>query len=182
MSRVLVLTGLPGSGKSVASEIAGMMGIPVITMGDLIRAETAIRGLEPNGDNIGKVAVDLRKEFGDDVVLRRLWPDIQAAVSKHPLVLIDGMRSTPEKEALIELMGNEPDILAILASERIRNSRLSGRGRSDDEGTSTRDTRERNWGVEAIIDEANYRIRNEDGLNSFRAEVKALLEGLSRTD
>ena len=72
MSRVLVLTGLPGSGKSVASGIAVMMGIPVITMGDLIRAETAIRGLEPNGDNIGKVAVDLRKEFGDDVVLRRL--------------------------------------------------------------------------------------------------------------
>ena len=182
MSRVLVLTGLPGSGKSVASEIAVMMDIPVITMGDLIRAETAKRGLEPNGDNIGEVAVDLRKEFGDDVVLRRLWPDIQNAVSKHPLVLIDGMRSTPEKEALIELMGDEPDILAILASESTRDSRLSGRGRSDDEGTSIRDTRERNWGVEALIDEANYRIHNEDDINSFRTEVKALLEGLSRTD
>ena len=56
MSRVLVLTGLPGSGKSVASEIAEKMGIPVFTMGDVIRTETAKRGLEPNGDNIGAVS------------------------------------------------------------------------------------------------------------------------------
>mgnify|MGYP001204576209 FL=1 len=182
MSRILVLTGLPGSGKSVASEIAVIMGIPVITMGDVIRAETAKRGLEPNGDNIGKVAVDLRKEFGDDIVLRRLWPEIHDAINKNPLVIIDGMRSTPEKEALVELMGEEPDILAIIASENTRNSRLRGRGRSDDEGTATRDTRERSWGVEALISEANHRIQNEYDINSFREEVKVLLEGLGRGD
>ncbi len=180
MSRILVLTGLPGSGKSVASEIAVMMGIPVITMGDVIRAETAKRGLEPNGDNIGEVAVDLRKEFGDDIVLRRLWPEIRNAINKHPLVIIDGMRSTPEKEALVELMGEEPDILAIIASEDTRNSRLRGRGRSDDGGTTTRDTRERSWGVEALISEAKHRIQNECDINSFREEVKVLLEGLGR--
>lgn len=178
MSRILVLTGLPGSGKSVASEIAVIMGIPVITMGDVIRAETAKRGLEPNGDNIGEVAVDLRKEFGDDIVLRRLWPEIRNAINKHPLIIIDGMRSTPEKDALVELMGEEPDILAIIASEDTRNSRLRGRGRSDDEGTSTRDTRERNWGVEALISEAKHRIHNEYDINFFREEVKVLLEGL----
>lgn len=182
MSRVLVLTGLPGSGKSVASEIAEKMGIPVFTMGDVIRTETAKRGLEPNGDNIGEVAVDLRKKFGDDIVLRRLWPDIHRGVNKHPLVLIDGMRSIPEKDTLVELLGEKPDILAIIASEGTRNSRLSGRGRSDDEGTSIRDTRERSWGVEALISEANHRIQNENDINYFREEVKALLEGLSRTD
>ena len=180
MSRILVLTGLPGSGKSVASEIAVIMGIPVITMGDVIRAETAKRGLEPTGDNIGEVAVDLRKEFGDDIVLRRIWPEIRNAINKHPLVIIDGMRSTPEKEALVELMGEEPDILAIIASEDTRNSRLRGRGRSDDEGTATRDTRERSWGVEALISEAKHRIQNEYDINSFREEVKVLLEGLGR--
>ena len=36
-------------------------------MGDVIRTETAKRGLEPNGENIGEVAVDLRKKFGDDI-------------------------------------------------------------------------------------------------------------------
>ena len=182
MSKVVVLTGLPGSGKSVASKIAEIMGIPVITMGDVIRAETTKRGLEPNGDNIGWVAVNLRKEFGDDVVLRRLWPDIRDAVTKHPLVIIDGMRSTSEKGALVELMEDEPEILAIIASEDTRNSRLKGRGRSDDEGTVTRDKRERGWGVEALISEAKHRVQNENDIDSFREEVKALLESLSRTE
>lgn len=182
MSNILVLTGLPGSGKSVASEIAVIMGIPVITMGDVIRAETAKRGLEPNGDNIGKVAVDLRKEFGDDIVMRRLWPEIQNVTKKHPLVIIDGMRSIPEKEALVELMGEEPDILAIIASEHTRNSRLRERGRSDDEGTASRDTRERGWGVESLISKANHRISNEYDINSFREEVKVLLDSLGRVD
>ena len=71
MSKVLVLTGLPGSGKSVASEIAKSMNIPIIIMGNVIRRETAERGLEPNSINIGMVAMDLRKKFGDDVVIKK---------------------------------------------------------------------------------------------------------------
>ena len=37
MSKVLVLAGLPGSGKSVASDIAKSMNIPVIIMGNGVK-------------------------------------------------------------------------------------------------------------------------------------------------
>ena len=70
MSKVLVLAGLPGSGKSVASEIAKSMNIPIIIMGNVIRRETAERGLEPNSRNIGMVAEDLREKFGDEAVIK----------------------------------------------------------------------------------------------------------------
>ena len=203
MSKVLVLAGLPGSGKSVASDIAKSMNIPVIIMGNVIRRETAERGLEPNSRNIGMVASDLREKFGDDVVLQRIWPLISQELKNNKLVLIDGMRSIAERDALVQLMGFEPEILAILASENIRNSRLIQRKRSDDldiESTkenkknlkqinkeknhviSERDAREKGWGVESLLERANYKIDNEDSMELFRISVKALLERLNNPD
>ena len=196
MSKVLVLTGLPGSGKSVASEIAKSMNIPIIIMGNVIRRETAERGLEPNSRNIGMVAIDLREKFGDDVVLQRIWPIISEELKHNNLVLIDGMRSIAEKNALVQLMGFEPEILAILASEDIRNSRLIERKRSDDvelelieedkktknQAISERDAREKGWGVESLLDQAHYQLLNEDSLDLFRISVKALLERLNNPE
>ena len=203
MSKVLVLAGLPGSGKSVASDIAKSMNIPVIIMGNVIRRETAERGLEPNSKNIGMVASDLREKFGDDVVLQRIWPIISQELKNNNLVLIDGMRSIAERDSLVQLMGFEPEILAILASENIRNSRLIQRKRSDDldiESTkenkknlkqinkeknhviSERDAREKGWGVESLLERANYKINNEDSIELFRISVKALLERLNNPD
>ena len=203
MSKVLVLTGLPGSGKSVASEIAESMEIPIIIMGNVIRRETAERGLEPNSKNIGMVATNLRETYGDDVVLQRIWPLISEELKNNNLVLIDGMRSIAEKNALVELMGFEPEILAILASEDIRNARLIERKRSDDvnlkltknekkltteineeknHAISERDIREKGWGVESLIEQAKYKIENQDSVDSFRIRVKALLERLNNHD
>ncbi len=201
MPKVLVLTGLPGSGKSEAAKIAKLLDIPVFSMGDVIRTETTNRGLEANSQNIGMVAMNLREEFGDDIVLQRLWPIVRDALIINNIVLIDGMRSIAEKNALIQLMGFEPEILAILASEDIRNSRLVGRKRSDDvkidkdgkvidftdeteknHAISERDKREKGWGVEELLEQANYKIDNEDSMDSFRTDVKALLEGLNTPD
>ena len=105
-----------------------------------------------------------------------------------------------EKNALVQLMGFEPEILAILAAEDIRNSRLIQRKRSDDveieftendkktkiqikeeknQAISERDTREKGWGVESLLEQANYKIDNEDSMDSFRITVKALLERLN---
>tara|TARA_B100001996_G_scaffold181228_1_gene138390 strand:+ start:528 stop:1175 length:648 start_codon:yes stop_codon:yes gene_type:complete len=206
MSKALVLAGLPGSGKSVASDIAKAIGIPVVTMGDVIRAETRTRGLEATSKNIGMVAEDLRAKFGEDIVLRKSWPSISEALENHPLIIIDGMRSLAEEEALIELMGKPPMILAVIASEEVRNTRLIERKRSDDivftkstgekifieikhgekssqhDAISERDTRERAWGVETLLNRADFRIENEDSIDSFRTTVKALLEGLNCID
>ena len=44
---------------------------------------------------------------------------------------------------------------------------------------SERDTREKGWGVESLLEQANYKIDNEDSMDSFRITVKALLERLN---
>ena len=46
MSLVLAVCGMPGSGKGEFASIFIEQNIPVLSMGDMIRAEVASRGLE----------------------------------------------------------------------------------------------------------------------------------------
>ena len=51
---VVGLAGMPGSGKSLVVETARELGYAIVVMGDVIREETAKRGLELTPQNVGK--------------------------------------------------------------------------------------------------------------------------------
>ena len=57
---VIGLAGMPGSGKSVVVDTARELGYDIVVMGDVIRQETAKRGLELTPQNVGKVMLELR--------------------------------------------------------------------------------------------------------------------------
>ncbi|WP_243674686.1 AAA family ATPase [Vulcanisaeta distributa] len=40
-----MITGLPGSGKTIVSDVARELGLPVVTMGDIIREEAVKSGI-----------------------------------------------------------------------------------------------------------------------------------------
>ena len=61
---IVGLTGMPGSGKSIVVEAAREIGYDIITMGDVVREETANGGLDPTPSNIGEVMLELRKKGG----------------------------------------------------------------------------------------------------------------------
>ena len=61
--QIMGISGMPGSGKSVVSEMAADKGAKIVSMGDIIREEAKKRG-EPSKET----AVNLRKEFGDNIV------------------------------------------------------------------------------------------------------------------
>ncbi|MDP2841306.1 MAG: AAA family ATPase, partial [Candidatus Methanoperedens sp.] len=60
--KLIAFVGMPASGKSEAAAIARRLGIPVVNLGDVVRVETAKRGLEPNDENIGGTGTALRRE------------------------------------------------------------------------------------------------------------------------
>ena len=70
--KVIGVTGLPGSGKSVVSRVAKSLKIPIVRMGDVIRDEAEKRGSTP-----GEVAVKLREEYGEFVVAERCVESIK---------------------------------------------------------------------------------------------------------
>ena len=61
--QVMGISGLPGSGKSLVSEMASERGAIIVSMGDIIREEAKKRG-----ESTKETATNLRKEHGEYIV------------------------------------------------------------------------------------------------------------------
>ena len=185
--RVIGTVGLPGSGKGEAAAVASDLDIPVVTMGDVVRAETGARGLDPYTDH-GSVAKALREEEGPAAIATRSLPMIESYLESHDRVLVDGLRSGTEVEAFEERFDDEFVLLSVEAPFDLRAQRLSGRGRDTTEadggeGLRERDERERGFGMDDAMDRADVRIENTGTLEEFQEAIRSLLtEGPDAVD
>lgn len=161
MLRIVAVTGMPGAGKSTAAEALVKKGWKLVVMGDVIRAETKRRGLEPNAKNTGAVMKLLREQKGEAAVADLCLEEILRGGAER--VVIDGIRSMAEVDAFRK----EAKVLlvAVGASPSRRFGLLKDRGRSDDplslEMFAARDRRELDVGIGASIALADETVSNE---------------------
>ncbi|WP_132056657.1 AAA family ATPase [Halorussus amylolyticus] len=186
--RVIGTVGLPGSGKGEAASVAEELGIPVVTMGDVIRQECRDRGLDP-AEHHGEIASALREENGLDAIAQRSLPVIEEALEDSDTVLVDGIRAGVEVERFEEAFGDSFSLVSIEAPFEVRAERVSERGRDstdDSESLRERDERERGFGMDAAIERADATIRNTGTLAAFHEKIRALLtegvEALERVE
>lgn len=153
---------MPGAGKSTIAEGLKLKGYEIINMGDAVRAEAKNRNLEPNGENLGKLMLELREKNGPGAVANLIKPQIQN--SQSDVIIIDGIRSNAEIQVL-KNSGNLK-ILFINASTDTRFEYLTNRGRSDDpenrETFEKRDDRELGVGISTSIALADETISNNN--------------------
>ncbi|MFB6227780.1 MAG: AAA family ATPase [Halobacteriales archaeon] len=175
---VIGIVGLPGSGKSEAAAVAREQGIPVVTMGDVIRAACRERGLDP-ATHHGEVAGALREENGPGAIAKRSLPVIEEALADAATVVVEGIRSDVEVEIFEDAFGEAFTLASIEAPFDVRAERIDARGRDDTgaESLRERDKRERGFGMGAAMDRADVAIENTGSLESFRAEIRKLLAG-----
>lgn len=175
--KLIAFVGMPASGKSEAAAIAKKLGIPVVNMGDVVREETARRGLSPTDENIGGIGTALRREEGMDVIAKRCVPKIRAIKSK--VVIIDGIRNINEIEYYKKEFGNDFRLIAINTPFDIRFERVKMRARSDDmksmEELKRRDEREKGWGLDRAIEKADINSDNTGSIEEFRKKMEQLL-------
>jgi len=173
---VIGVVGLPGSGKSEAAAVADERGIPVVTMGDVIRRACRERGLDPASHH-GEVAQALRNEGGPAAIAEKSVPMIEDALVAYDTVLVDGIRSDAEVERFVEAFGDDFTLVAIEAPFEVRADRLESRGRDDTtmESLEERDERERGFGMGEAIAQADVVIENTDSLEAFHDRIQALL-------
>jgi dephospho-CoA kinase len=198
--RVVGFTGMPGSGKSEAMEVAKARGHPVVRMGDLIWEEVERRGLPRDARHVGEVANAMRDSHGKDVWARRTAERVRQVMAQEEarpaggaharpgaggappsrLVLIDGIRSQEEVETLRRELGHDFVLVAIHTDPDHRFQRMVARGRADDsEDVSVlkaRDEREMQWGIARTIALADEMLVNDSTLEAFRAKVSGLLD------
>jgi dephospho-CoA kinase len=172
---VLVIVGMPGAGKSLASSVMKDQGIPVFVSGDIIRAEARKRKLKFTRKNLGQLMLRIRKEEGMGAVAKRLIPLVEEA--RGQLVVYEGARSMEE----VEELGRKYRVvtLAIHASGPARFRRLQRRRRSDrPRGWADfveRDYRELSVGIGKLIALADRTVENEDTKEDLKRRMRRLL-------
>lgn len=159
---IVCLTGMPGAGKSTIAAGLQKRGFESINMGDAVRAEAKRRNLEPTGQNLGKLMLELREKNGQGAVAELIKDQITN--SKSDVVVIDGVRSNAEIEVLKKI--GTVKLLSIHASTDTRYGFLSTRKRSDDpqdrSSFNERDNREIGVGISTSIALADESISNNN--------------------
>lgn len=164
---VICLTGMPGAGKSTVANSLKEKGFLVITMGDVIRDEAMRLNLDLNDTNLGKLMVQLRKEFGPgavaELIIKKIDPMSVSTRNRDPLVLVvDGIRSIAEVDVLSRV--GHVRLLAIHASSHIRFVHLKERRRTDaplaQSDFMERERRELDVGISEVIALADEVISN----------------------
>jgi len=175
--KVLGFCGLPGSGKSTAIEAIAELGT-IIMMGDVIRNEARKNGVLPTDENLGKIAKELRKSGGDEIVAEKCVELIKD--NKKPPIFIDGIRSMAEVRVFRKYW--EFPVIAIVADDQLRYQWISNRARMDDSRKKSdieeRDLREIGFGLKEVINDADYTVNNNSSIADLQIKTKTLIRKL----
>ena len=96
--KIIVVTGLPGSGKSEVSRDIKRRRITTFITGNIIKEEVSRRGLELTLESQEYIARELRKEYGPDAPINMIEHRIRD--SKSSIICVDGPRNIKEVELL----------------------------------------------------------------------------------
>ncbi|MDO5823811.1 nucleoside monophosphate kinase [Methanobrevibacter sp.] len=174
--QVMGISGLPGSGKSLVSEIAIERGAIIVSMGDIIREEAKKRG-----ETSKETAQNLRAEFGQYIVSELTIKKIKRLQDEglKSKIIVEGIRSPHEVDMFKE---NFEDfiILSIFANPTLRFERLKNRMREDDSADygefKSRDQMELDFGIGDVISLSDKIIINESDLEGYVEKINEFLD------
>ena len=174
--QIMGISGLPGSGKALVSEIASEKGAIIISMGDIIREEAKKRG-----ESTKETAQNLRAEHGQYIVSQLTIDKIKKLQEDgiENTIIVEGIRSPHEVDMFKENFDNFI-ILSIFANPTLRFERLLKRMREDDSQDynefKKRDQMELDFGIGTVIALSDKIIINESDLESYTEKINEFLK------
>ncbi|WP_440059887.1 AAA family ATPase [Thermogladius sp. 4427co] len=176
---LILVTGMPGSGKSLVANVARELGITVVNMGDIVREETLRKYGRITPELMLEVSIELRKKYGEDYIAVKT---VERIPRDSKIVVVDGVRSLAEVSVFKRI--GKTVIIAVHASPRTRFERLLKRNRPGDpknfEEFKKRDIIELGFGIGSVIALADYILVNEKEINKVIEEAKNLISEVIR--
>lgn len=174
--RIIGISGMPGSGKALVSEIATERGAIIVSMGDIVREEAKKRG-----EGSKETAKNLRAEFGQYIVSELTIEKIKKLQEEgiENSIVVEGIRSHHEVEMFKENFDNFI-ILSVFANPCIRFERLKIRMREDDSTDynvfKARDEAELGFGIGNVIALSDKLIVNESDLEDHAKNINEFFD------
>lgn len=175
---ILVLVGLPGSGKTTAAGFFKKHALPVIRMGEVTENLLKKEGKKISEKNEYGVRDDLRKKYGMDIYARLTLPLVCDAVQKNDIVVIEGMMSQSEKK-YFETRFSKIKIIYIESLKETRFKRLGKRHLrplNTDEAEKREDYEINKLGKLELKEEADTVILNDTTLEEFYGKLEEILK------
>ena len=169
--KIIGISGMPGSGKSLVSDMATKKGAIIVSMGDIVREEA-----EKRGESSKETAKNLRAEFGQYIVSELTIKKIKKLMEEgiENSIVVEGIRSPYEVEMFKENFDNFL-IVSIFANPALRFERLKLRMREDDSTDynvfKARDDTELGFGLGSVISLSDKMFINESDIESCCKEI-----------
>jgi dephospho-CoA kinase len=176
--KLILVTGMPGSGKSLVSDFLRQKGFVVYSMGDIVREIAEERGVEKTSENLLKIASEIRERYGRDGVAKLMVEKIKRDAPAKDIV-IDGVRAISEAKLLLQL-SSCVHLIAVHASPLTRFKRILKRRRTGDPSTINefvyRDLKELSFGLGDVIAISDIIIVNEGSPSEIRVSLDKMWE------
>lgn len=174
---LIVLAGLPGSGKTTASGILSEKDFAVVSMGFLTKKILSECELPLNGENEEFVRRILRKKYGKDIYAKIAKAEIIKYMDSGENVVLEGLRSIEELEYINKAF---PDLKLIyitapkeLRYKRLRERKIRSIARVEAE---KRDREEINiLGINKVRERADIILVNDISKKMFRSQIISIV-------
>lgn len=179
---ILGITGTDGAGKGVVVDyLVREKGFTHYSSRALISEEIEKRGLTPDRDTLRAVANDLRREYGNEFIVRRSYENAERDGVKN--AVIESLRALAEVEYLKSKGGM---LIAVDANQHLRYERIQARKSPSDqvsfekfceqEALEMNDPDPNGMQKAAVIASADYTILNNNTLTEVKKQVDDILK------
>lgn len=177
---VLCIVGMPGSGKTTASQIIKKkFDAFVVSTGDIIREEIKRRGLAYTKENDEKTR-DWFHAGRESLFISRVCERLKKSNKK--ILVVEGSRSAKEPQFIKNCLGKKPIVIALVVNFNIRYTRELKRGRFAAETKKylqERDAVEKRLGLDKLIKSADYKIKNARSKKELEKELARIIEKIN---
>lgn len=180
MNKVIAIVGMPGAGKSEASNFFTDKGFERVYFGSAIIEGLEEEGLSRNAENETYYRKKIRDELGMAAVAMKVLPKIKKAIEEKKLIILDGLYGW-EEYVYLQKEIQDLVLLCIFASPDIRYERLAIRKertftRSEAKERDINEIEVTNKGGPIAI--ADHLIKNEGTKEEFTKELELFLDNL----
>lgn len=178
--KIVALVGLTGSGKSSAVEYLTAKGYPKVYFGGIVLEEVAKRGFELTQANEQPIREELRKEEGNDFVVKRIVKQVHDLIGAgQRRIVADGLYTWTEYKVLKHEFPGELTVIAVVSPKHLRKQRMANRPIRP---LAPGEVDQRDWAEIENIEKggpiaiADHFIMNDGNLEHFYQQIDKALE------